>query len=103
MFGAGCIEDGNVASQTVCLLFNFLSIAILVRVVLSWVTMLSSVRIDPGHPLIQALHAVTDPIIEPIRALMPRGLMIDFSPMIALIIIQVMSVPLQTLLRDGSF
>ena len=29
MFGAGCIEDGNVASQTVCILFNFLSIAIL--------------------------------------------------------------------------
>lgn len=103
MFGAGCIEDGNVASQTVCILFNFLSIAILVRVVLSWVTMLSSFRIDPGHPLIQVLHAVTDPIIEPIRSVMPRGLMIDFSPMIALIILNVISIPLQQFLRDGSF
>jgi YggT family protein len=101
--GAGCIEDGNVTSQTLCYLFNFLSLAILIRVVLSWVTVLSSVRIDPMNPVVQALHAVTDPLIDPIRNLMPRGLMIDFSPFIVLILLNVLSLPLQEMLRDNSF
>ena len=99
--GAGCVEDATVGAQTVCLLFNFLSLAILIRVLLSWVPMITSKPIDPGNPFVQVLHAVTDPLIEPIRSVMPRGMMIDFSPMIVLIVLNVVSIPLQRFLVDN--
>lgn len=102
MFGVNCIsEDATVGSQTICLLFSFLSIAILVRVLVSWIPLLTQRPLDESNPLIQALRAVTDPIIEPVRSLMPRGMIIDFSPMIVLIVLQVASQPLQQLFIDN--
>jgi YggT family protein len=95
MFGVACVEEGTVGSQTVCLLFNFLIIAIIIRALLSWF------QVDPTNPLIQALNAITDPIVDPIRRVMPRIMMIDFSPMVAIIILSVVSVPLQQFLVDN--
>lgn len=89
-----CVADGTVGSQTVCMLFNFLILAILVRALLSWF------RLDPMNPLIQALNAVTEPIIDPIRRIMPRIAMLDFSPMIAMILLAIISAPLQQFLID---
>lgn len=89
-----CVADGTVGSQTVCLLFSFLILAILVRALLSWFQM------DPMNPLIQALNAITEPIVEPIRRIMPRIAMLDFSPMVAMILLAVISAPLQRFLID---
>jgi YggT family protein len=103
MFGIGdaCVAEGTVGSQTVCLLFNFLTLAIIIRVLVSWIPLITQKPIDEGNPLIQALRAVTDPLIEPVRSVMPRGLMIDFSPMIVLIVLQLVSRPLQQFLIDS--
>jgi YggT family protein len=103
MFGLGgaCVEDGTVGSQTICLLFNFLTLAIFIRVLVSWIPFITQKPIDEGNPLIQALRAVTDPLIEPVRSVMPRGMMIDFSPMIVLIVLQVASIPLQNFLINN--
>ena len=95
LFGVDCVEDGTVGSQTICLLFNFLSIAIIIRALLSWFQM------DPTNPLIQALNAITDPIVDPIRRVMPRIMMIDFSPMVAIILLSVLSSPLQQFLVNN--
>ncbi len=92
LFFDRCVVDGTIGSQTVCLLFNLLVVAILIRALLSWFQM------DPSNPFIQALSAVTDPIIDPIRRVVPRIMMIDFSPMIAMVILSVISSPLQTFL-----
>lgn len=89
-----CVSDGTVGSQTVCMLFNFLILAILARALLSWF------RLDPMNPFIQALNAVTEPIIDPIRRIMPRIAMLDFSPMVAMILLAVISAPLQQFLID---
>lgn len=94
LFFDQCAPDGTVGSQTVCLLLNFLVVAILIRALLSWFQM------DPANPFIQALSAVTDPIIDPIRRVVPRIMMIDFSPMIAMIVLSVISRPLQTFLIE---
>lgn len=94
LFFDSCVSDGTVGSQTVCLLINFLVLAILIRALLSWF------QLDPRNPLIEALRAITDPIIEPIRSVVPRVMMIDFSPMIAMIVLSVISVPLQQFLID---
>jgi YggT family protein len=60
------------------------SLLILARALISWV------RIDPYHPVVQFLHATTEPILAPIRNLMPGGMMVDFSPLIALLLISVL-------------
>ena len=43
----------------------FLVIAIIARALLSWFNM------DPRSPLIQALNQITEPILDPIRRIMP--------------------------------
>jgi len=54
-----------------------LLVAIFIRVIFSWVA------IDPGNPLYVVIHDITEPILAPIRQLMPRIGMIDLSPMVA--------------------
>ncbi|MGD9935372.1 MAG: YggT family protein [Dehalococcoidia bacterium] len=50
-------------------------------------SLLSFFPIDQSSPLFQMLHRVTEPIIEPIRRVMPQTGMFDLSPMIAIIMI----------------
>ncbi len=57
--------------------------AIIGRAILSWF-----VR-DPSHPLMRLLIDVTEPILGPIRRMLPQTWMIDLSPLIAILVIQV--------------
>lgn len=75
----------------VTLVFNILSLflqimmwAIIVRAVLSW--------FDPRgqNPVSRALIEFTEPIVAPIRSIMPRMGMIDLSPMIAIFVIYIL-------------
>ncbi len=73
------------------LLFTILSFAIIARALLSWV------RPDPYNPLVQMLNQVTDPILEPLRRVIPPiGGMMDISPIVALILLQI----LQTIVHN---
>jgi YggT family protein len=54
-----------------------LVLLIFARAILSWFP-----SIDTRNPLVDILFQVTEPILAPIRSLMPRTV-IDFSPMIA--------------------
>jgi YggT family protein len=67
------------------LLFTVLSFAIIGRALLSWFDprMQSSI----GRVLVE----ITEPIIAPIRRVVPSLGMIDISPIIALILIQLLS------------
>jgi YggT family protein len=60
-----------------------LTAAIFIRVLLSWFP------IDPHNPLVTALHEVTEPILQPLRRIIPRLGMIDITPLVAIILIQV--------------
>ena len=62
--------------------FGALTLAIFARVILSWV----QARLPFG--LNDFVFAVTEPILGPIRRLLPAASGMDFSPLIALIIIQ---------------
>ena len=53
-----------------------MSWAIIIRAFLSWVSP------DPYNSIVQFLYRVTEPILEPIRRLLPP-MGIDFSPIIA--------------------
>ena len=86
MFGGNCIGT-TAASQIVCLLFTILTIAIFARAILSWFNM------DPRSPLIQILNAVTEPIMEPVRRIMPRLGNIDLSPLVVILLINTVISP----------
>lgn len=55
--------------------------AIFIRALLSWVTN------DPRNPLIAALDQITEPILGPLRRVLPRMGIFDFTPMIAIFIL----------------
>ncbi len=80
IFGAPC-NGSSAASQIVCLFTNLIVIAIIARALLSWF------NLDPRSPLIQALNQITEPILDPIRRIMPRLGMIDLSPMVAIFLL----------------
>ena len=77
----------SILLTTVTLLFQLLSLAILARVIISWLPV-AGVRVDMYHPLIRLLYQITDPILDPIRRFTTFG-MIDFSPIVALILLWV--------------
>ncbi len=69
-------------ASTINTLFQILTFLVIARVVISWV------RPDPYHPtwgpIIRIILQLTDPIMEPVRRLMPPMGGLDFSPIIVL-------------------
>jgi YggT family protein len=63
-------------------LTQVLTALIFFRAILSWFP------IDPHNPLVTFLYEVTDPILAPLRNVIPRIGMIDISPLVAIILIQ---------------
>jgi YggT family protein len=55
--------------------------AIFVRAILSWVIT------DPQNTLITVLDQITEPILSPLRRVVPRVGMFDITPMVAMIIL----------------
>ncbi len=77
---------GNFVAAVADLLNSLLTIyswAILIRVLLSWVSP------DPFNPIVQFLVRVTDPYLELFRRIIPPIGMMDISPIIALVVLNV--------------
>ncbi len=69
------------------LLFTLLGFAIIARALVSWVP------IDRYHPVVRILDQITDPILAPLRRVIPPiGGAIDITPIVALILIQILQV-----------
>ncbi|GAB4427593.1 MAG: YggT family protein [Chloroflexi bacterium OHK40] len=66
------------------LLFNVLLFAILGRVLISWIDPMGNMRIT------QILREITEPILAPIRSILPSIGMIDLSPLVAMLLIQLL-------------
>ncbi len=65
--------------------FTVLTFAIIGRALLSW--------FDPGFKTAigQIIYSITEPIVGPIRRVLPSLGMFDISPIIAILVIQVIS------------
>lgn len=63
------------------IIIQLMGLAILARAILSWV-----VR-DPYHPVTRALDQITEPILQPLRQVIPRLGMIDITPFVAIILL----------------
>ena len=58
--------------------------ALMLQVILSWV--------NPYTPITDVLNSLTKPILAPIQRILPTASGIDFSPMVALILIQMLNI-----------
>ncbi len=64
------------------LLCDVLTMLILLRVVVSWISPAST------NMLVIILYRVTEPFLAPLRRIIPRFGTLDFSPLAAIILIQ---------------
>jgi len=72
------------------LAISAMMLAILASVVLSWLRMFR-VRVPYGNPLIRAIEETADLMLRPIRNAVPAtGGGLDFSPLIALLILSIL-------------
>jgi len=65
----------------VSILFDVYSLILLARVLASWF------QVDPYNPLMQLLYRLTEPVLAPIRRFLPPAGAIDFSPVVAFVLI----------------
>ena len=75
--------------STIVFVVNVVSIllyvALVTRAVSSWLNIDPS---SPFYPIVRLAYQITEPILAPIRRVLPKGAM-DFSPMVAIIIVAV--------------
>jgi YggT family protein len=76
--------------RVVSLVFQVYQFLILIRVLLSWVNVNPYGR-TAQHPVVELLYRLTDPVLEPIRRIIPPlGGMLDLSPIVAMILLEVL-------------
>jgi YggT family protein len=75
------MEIGSFLINFVQILVLILQFAIIARAVLSWFP------IDPRSPIVSILNEITEPILAPLRRIVPRIGMIDITPMVAIFVL----------------
>jgi YggT family protein len=70
--------------MVVARLIDLYSLIVLVAVILSWM------RLGPRNPLAAIAYSLTEPVLEPIRRVLPPMGGLDFSPMVLLIGLQIL-------------
>jgi YggT family protein len=69
-------------------LFVFVKIyevIIIIRVLFSWI------QLDPDSLIVQWVYRLTEPVLYPIRRILPgSGMGIDFSPLVVLLLIELL-------------
>ena len=79
-------------SGLIVLVIRLLSILIIVHVVLSYF-------MSPFHPIRQAIDRIVEPMLAPIRQLIPPVGGIDFSPIVLLLLVQLIGTILVNLIN----
>lgn len=75
------MDIAGTAITLVGLLANVLYVLILARIVVSWL------NLNPWNPLVRWLRRIVDPILRPFRRILPSFGGIDFSPLLAILVI----------------
>ena len=94
MYQLGAILGGAAAPEQSPVAYIWRSMGLLLDTILSalfWIILIRAIlswfHPDPGSPLFQVIIIYSDPILAPIQRIMPGTYGIDFSPLIAIMII----------------
>ena len=71
------------------LILDYVFWAVLVRVILSWVAP------DPSNPVVRVVIQITEPLMAPVRRLLPDMGGLDLSPLIVLLGVQLLKILFQ--------
>ncbi len=82
----------NILSGFILLVVRLLSLVIIVQVILTYF-------MSPYHPIRQFIDRLVEPMLAPIRRFIPVIGMVDFSPLVLLILVQVIGQILIYILR----
>jgi len=74
----------SILVRLINILSQLLILLVIVKVILSYF-------MDPYHPLRRTLDNLVEPLLAPIRRVVPLIGMFDFSPLILIILVQVLS------------
>ncbi len=86
----------NFISTFVGLLCNILAMAIFARALLSWIPSLR-----PENPIVRFLMDITEPILSPLRRVIPSIGAMDLTPLIAMLILSQAGSILSSSLRSA--
>jgi YggT family protein len=78
----------------VSLTFSLLQIALFIRVISSWF------RVSPYSPWIRWTFQITEPILAPLRHVIPNIGMIDITPIVAILLLNVIQAMLESTLTQ---
>jgi len=82
----------NILLRLINLVFTLYSLAFIARALLSWF------RISYYHPVARFLIQITEPLLAPLRRYIPPVGGLDFTPMVALLILWLVEQLLQMLI-----
>ncbi len=85
------MRGGETLAVFVSYIANILILLIFVWVIVSWI-------LSPYHPVREFLDRIVEPMLAPIRRVIPSVGMLDLSPMILMILIVIVSRFLENLL-----
>jgi YggT family protein len=79
------------ATTIISYILQFFAFAILIRAIMSWFMMNPSTRGGILFSIYQFFHYITEPIMAPLRRIIPTIGMVDITPMIAFILLQLIA------------
>jgi len=74
----------SILVRLINILSRFLVLLVIVKIILSYF-------MDPYHPIRRTLDNLVEPLLAPIRRVVPLIGMFDFSPLILIILVQILS------------
>lgn len=77
----------------------------LIATLFTWIVIASAILsffLPPYHPVREALDRIVDPFLNPIRRVVPTAGMMDFSPLILIIAVELISRVLVSILLSMS-
>ena len=77
--------------RVINLLVTVITWLVIVKVILSYF-------MSPYHPIRESIDRIVEPLLAPIRRILPQTGVIDFSPLVLIILLQVLEVVLRNLL-----
>jgi YggT family protein len=75
----------------IAILILFINAISQLLVLLVIVSVILSYFMDPYHPVRRAIDGVVEPMLAPIRRIVPLVGMLDFSPLVLIILLQLLS------------
>ncbi|MFZ1769200.1 MAG: YggT family protein [Caldilinea sp.] len=83
----------NALFEILATLLQIYSYVLLARALMSWIP-----NLDPYNPIVQFLYQLTEPVLEPVRRLIPPlGGMIDISIIVVFFALMILQQMLHTL------